>query len=131
MALRVWIVDDDLVSQFSTEYCIRQSNKDATVKSFDNAISCLDKFKECLAKGNDIPNIILLDIVMPQMDGWDFLSEVGKLVGWADKVNVYVLSSFAKSKDREYAKKHPLVRGYFDKPLSNISADKIFETVKV
>jgi len=67
---------------------------------------------------------------MPEMDGWEFLSEIQKLVGWEDKVSVYIISSFAKSKDRDLAKNHPLIRGYFDKPLSKICADKIFQSVK-
>jgi len=68
---------------------------------------------------------------MPEMDGWEFLSEIQKLVGWEDKVSVYIISSFAKSKDRDLAKNHPLIRGYFDKPLSKVSADKIFQSVKI
>lgn len=131
MAPTVWIIDDDLVSQFATEYCIRQANGTATVKSFDKASESLKSFADCIKKGNGIPHVILLDLVMPEMDGWEFLSEIEKMVGWEDKVNVYIISAFAKSKDRDLAKSHTLVQGYFDKPLSKVSADKIFSSVKV
>lgn len=131
MTPTVWIIDDDLVSQFATEYCIRQANNASSVKSFDNASESLVNLKECIKIGEGIPQIILLDLVMPEMDGWEFLREIQKLVGWEDKVSVYIISAFAKSKDRDLAKSHPLVRGYFDKPLSKGSADKIFESVKV
>jgi len=127
----VWIIDDDLVSQFATEYCIRQANGSATVKSFDKASESLKTFQDAIKKGEGMPQVILLDLVMPEMDGWAFLSELEKLVGWEGKVSVYIISAFAKSKDRDLAKNHPLVRGYFDKPLSNLSADKIFSSVKV
>ena len=131
MAPTVWIIDDDLVSQFATEYCIRQSSGASTVKSFDKASESLKSFEDCIRKGEGIPQVILLDLVMPEMDGWEFLSEIEKMVGWEEKVNVYILSAFAKSKDRDLAKSHPLVQGYFDKPLSKLSADKIFKSVKV
>jgi response regulator RpfG family c-di-GMP phosphodiesterase len=131
MTPTVWIIDDDLVSQFATEYCIRQANSMAIVKSFDKASESLKTFQECIANDKGIPQIILLDLVMPEMDGWKFLSEIEKMVGWEDKVNVYIISAFAKSKDRELAKSHRLVHGYFDKPLSKISADKIFSSVKI
>lgn len=127
----VWIIDDDLVSQFATEYCIRQANGNSTVKSFDMASESLKNFRDCITKGEGIPHVILLDLVMPEMDGWEFLSEIEKMVGWEDKVKVYIISAFAKSKDRDLAKSHPLVQGYFDKPLSKVSADKIFSAVKV
>jgi len=127
----VWIIDDDLVSQFATEYCIRQANGAAAVKSFDKASESLKTLQECMSQGKGIPHVILLDLVMPQMDGWEFLQEIQKLVGWQDKINVFILSAFAKSKDRDLAKKDPLVHGYFDKPLSKVSADKIFKSVKV
>ncbi|TMM56874.1 response regulator [Maribacter algarum] len=131
MAPTVWIIDDDLVSQFATEYCIRQANSSAIVKSFDKAPESLQTFQECIKQGKGMPQVILLDLVMPEMDGWEFLAEIEKLVGWEDKVSVYIISAFAKSKDRDLAKTHPLVRGYFDKPLSKVSADKIFSSVKV
>ena len=131
MALTVWIIDDDLVSQFATEYCIRQANSSAVVKSFDKASDSLRDFQECISKGSGIPQVILLDLVMPEMDGWDFLREIEKLVGWEDKVSVFIISAFAKSRDRDLAKNHPLVKGYFDKPLSNGSADTIFQSVTV
>lgn len=131
MGLTTWIIDDDLVSQFATEYSIQQSNKVSTVKSFDNASESLNCLKKCIETSKGIPHVILLDLVMPQMDGWEFLDEIKKIVGWEGKVNVYIISSFAKSKDRDLAKNHPLVQGYFDKPLSKVSVDKIFQEVKV
>lgn len=130
MTPTVWIIDDDLVSQFATEYCIRQANSSCTVKSFDKASESLKSFQDCITMGKRIPQVILLDLVMPEMDGWEFLAEIEKMVGWEDKVNVYIISAFAKSKDRDLAKSHPLVHGYFDKPLSKVSADKIFSSVK-
>lgn len=131
MAPIVWIIEDDLVSQFATEYCIQQANSAATVKSFDKASESLKNFQECVKKNDGIPQVILLDLIMPEMDGWEFLSEIQKMAGWEDKVHVYIISAFAKSKDRDLAKSHPLVQGYFDKPLSKVSADKIFSSVKV
>lgn len=131
MGLTAWIIDDDLVSQFATEYSIQQSNMVSTVKSFDKASESLASLKECINTSSGIPHVILLDLVMPEMNGWEFLDEIKKIVGWEGKVSVYIISAFAKSKDRDLAKNHPLVQGYFDKPLSKVSVDKIFQSVKV
>ena len=131
MGLTVWIIDDDLVSQFATEYSVQQSNQAVTIKSFDRASESLKNLVNCLERSNGVPNVILLDLVMPEMDGWEFLDQVAKLSGFENKINVFILSSFSKSKDRDLAKSHPLVQGYFDKPLSKISVEEIFQSVKV
>lgn len=131
MGLIVWIIDDDLVSQFATEYSIQQSNYATTIKSFDKVSESLESLKECISNATGIPHIILLDLVMPEMDGWEFLDQVEKMVGWKDKMNVYIISSFVNSKDRDLAKNHPLVQGYFDKPLTKINVEKMFQSVQI
>jgi putative two-component system response regulator len=40
---------------------------------------------------NEMPDIVLLDIMMPGMDGWDFLEKFRKLRG-AEKVPVIIFS---------------------------------------
>lgn len=131
MRLTAWIIDDDLVSQFATEYSVKQTNHEIISKSFDNASESLEALKECFVKSEGIPDIILLDLIMPEMDGWEFLDQVKNIADFEKNICVFVISSFAKSKDRDLAKKHPMVRGYYDKPLSKVSVDQIFQSLKV
>jgi response regulator RpfG family c-di-GMP phosphodiesterase len=131
MGLTVWIIDDDLVSQFATEYSVKQSNYEIVMKSFDRASESLKNLMKCIQTSEGIPDIILLDLVMPEMDGWEFLRQVERLVGFENKINVFIISSFSQSKDRDLAKIHPLVQGYFDKPLSKVSVAEIFQSIKV
>ncbi len=124
----VCIIDDDLVSQFATRYTIEQSNRNCKVISYDDAEEALTSFTDNLQSQKSLPNILLLDLVMPEMDGWAFLEKIEKLLGNDCHIEVYILSAFQNSKDRIRAKEHPMVRGYFDKPLSKINLDSIFET---
>jgi CheY-like chemotaxis protein len=124
----VCIIDDDLVSQFATRYTIEQSNKNCRVTSFDNAEEALESFKESLLTQKELPTILLLDLVMPVMDGWTMMEEIEKLLGHECHMQVYILSAFQNSKDRIHAKEHPMVRGFFDKPLSKNNLDIIFES---
>ena len=119
----IWIVDDDLVSRYATRYRIEQSKSGAIVCDFDTAQNALNEFSERLRDGDEFPNIIFLDLVMPDMDGWQFLDALQKTFGRLEGINIYVLSAFSNSKDRNLAKEHPLVKGHFDKPLSKMAVD--------
>lgn len=69
-------------------------------------------------------DIILLDLNMPDMNGWDFLEEYQKLA--SHKANVYILTSSLDTKDKLRSKEYEVVKGYFDKPLkSNYIAEII------
>lgn len=128
--MNIWIIDDDLVSQFATQYRIEQSKGSYCVRTYDKASDALKEIIAQLATNGELPDILLLDLVMPVMSGWEFLDELEKIYPVKKNIKVYVLSAFNNYKDRDLAKEHPLVHGFFDKPLSEINADKIIEAIK-
>src|SRR5680860_286183 len=121
----VWIIDDDLVSQFATNYRIGQSFKNCKVISHSSSLEGLAFLKECRYGNGRMPDILLLDLVMPGMDGWSFLKELKKMGGSAKKIEVYLLSAFNNSNDRSNAKGHPQIKGFFNKPLTRANVDRI------
>lgn len=64
------------------------------------------------------PNIIFLDVNMPIMNGWEFLSEYEKLPESA-RANtlVIMLTTSLNPDDRKRAEQNPLVNGFINKPL--------------
>lgn len=127
MVLNICIIDDDLVSQFATQYKLGQSDIPCTISTYDNAKEVLSILSIDPSK---MPDIILLDLVMPDMDGWEFLEEFEKMFKNVNGLKIYAISAFGNSKDRERIKNHPLVCGYFDKPLSKVNVDLIFNSFK-
>jgi len=121
----IWIIDDDLVSQFATNYRIEQSFENCQVIAHSGSLEGLAFLRECLHGNKRLPDILLLDLVMPGMDGWSFLKELKKMEGPAKKIEVYVLSAFNNSKDRSTAKGHPQIKGFFNKPLTRANVDRI------
>lgn len=124
--LIVWVIDDDLVSLFATRYGIEQSDGKCKVVDFDSGEMALKIFSDCLDHIDHAPDIILLDLVMPSMNGWEFLEKLDEIGNRPKKTDVYIISAFTNSKDRIKAKGHPSVMGYFDKPLSKESINRIF-----
>lgn len=125
MEWTVCIIDDDLVSQFASVYCIEQANANCKILTCESAQEGLDLFATRLNDKKALPDILFLDLVMPGMDGWEFLDKVKLITDGLQMMDIYILSAFANSKDRERAKHHPMIRGYFDKPLSKSILEKI------
>ena len=130
MKLTVCIIDDDLVSQFATRYCIQQSSGDFDILTSSSGEEGLSLCMELLEHKGELPDIIFLDLVMDGMDGWTFLENLQNIFKKNRLPKVYILSSFTNAKDRAIAKKHKLISGYVDKPLSRIYIEKILDQEK-
>lgn len=92
----------------------------------DSAEIGLKMYIDRVRERKGIPDIILLDLIMPNMDGWKFLEELGAVPDHPKRTDIYILSAFTNSKDRKRAMEHPFVKGYFDKPLSKNNVESIF-----
>ena len=126
MELTVCIIDDDMVSQFASSYCIEQSSVKCRIIMCDNAEMGLNLFSDLFQAGKDLPDILFLDLVMDGINGWEFLDTLKHSTQWPIRTDIYILSAFTNSKDRTRAKGHPMIQGYFDKPLSKDTLNRIF-----
>ena len=122
----VGVIDDDMVSQFATLYVIEQSKYPCKILNFDSAETALASFMETSSEGRPLPDIIILDLSMPGMNGWEFLEKYETLSNKDQKTEMYILSAFSNAKDRLKAKENPSIHGYFDKPLSKENLEQIF-----
>jgi CheY-like chemotaxis protein len=88
------------------------------LRFFETAKETLEFLKN--AKSDDLPEIIFLDIIMPGMDGFQFLEEFEKLGdGIVKQSKVVLLSTSDSFKDLNRANKNKLVRKFLNKPLTN------------
>ncbi|QLG44407.1 response regulator [Costertonia aggregata] len=121
----IYIIDDNLVSQFATRIVMEQSQIPCTVSCFDDGEAAFNALNAAFTNNSDIPDILLLDLNMPKMDGWEFLEKFKALEYDTDKIEIFIISSFTNSQDRNKTQENPHVAGYFEKPLSKGNLDKI------
>jgi CheY-like chemotaxis protein len=74
------IIDDSELDCFVTQKFLELSSKNLAIKTFQNAKHALEIIRENPNAGN-FPTIILLDLQMPFMNGFDFVEEFEKVPG--------------------------------------------------
>lgn len=122
------IVDDDEVFVFLTTKMIEQSKLVDLIKIFENGLDALLFLKENLNNIASLPDIILLDLSMPIMDGWQFLEEYVKINPVIGKtITIYICSSSISPDDIRRAKSINEVSDFIIKPMTK---DKLVEMIK-
>lgn len=118
--LTIWVIDDDPIYQIITNKMIKKSELFFNVLTFKNGKEAIDEFKNKLEKKDLLPNILLLDINMPVMDGWEFMDEMLELKNEIhEKINIYIVSSSIAIEDKNKSKKYPKIVDYLVKPINN------------
>ena len=104
----ILIIDDDDISNFATRKTLECYDLVEKVTVFDNPMEALDYLKTCKSQ----PDIILLDIKMPLMNGFQFIEEFKNI---DSNSIIFILSSSVYSKDKDKAKDCGI--NYMAKPL--------------
>ncbi len=73
------IVDDEPDQIFTIKTSIEDVREDFKIISANSGIECIEKLKK-----NEIPELILLDIMMPEMSGWEVLNIIRENPAWKD-----------------------------------------------
>ena len=73
----IWVIDDDPIYQIIINKTIQRFGLFSAISTFKNGKIALDALLQLLDNDTALPDIILLDINMPVMDGWEFMEELG------------------------------------------------------
>ena len=114
----VLMVDDDEIHLLTAELCLREEYEVFKTKSGDEAL-------KLLVKDKIVPDIILLDIIMPVMDGWDVF---GKIKGISILKNVPIL--FLTSADGEAERRKARDIGAVDYITKPFNVELLKSTIK-
>ena len=116
----IWIIDDDTIYQTIINKLIQKSGVFSTHSSFMNGKEAITTLNNTLGSNEDnIPDIILLDINMPIMDGWEFMEEIKRIKSKINKqIIIYIVSSSIAIEDKNKSKTFTDIIGYIPKPIS-------------
>jgi len=120
-AKKILLVDDDEAFNFLNRIAIQDSHLNCSfVEALDGkaALQYLQQNEEC-------PDVILLDVNMPVMDGFEFLEQFERQKKCNKVSKVYILTSSLRDEDRMKSLNNKYVKGYFDKPLNASHVKKI------
>lgn len=115
---KICVIDDDHMYQVIIKRLIMKIDADAKLMTFKNGADALDGFKTLLANDPLLCDVILLDINMPLMDGWQFLHAIENILpGIGNSIDIYVVSTSLDGRDKEKALADKNVKGYISKPI--------------
>lgn len=127
MAYRVMLVDDNENDLFFTRLALERCGVLLEITAFERAQDALAWLQT--EQGRDL-HLILLDINMPSMNGFEFLEAFSRLPEQLrGDTAIVMLSSSSDPKDKAGTFAFPVVQGYFIKPLSREDAARLVNMV--
>lgn len=114
MRLKVLIIDDDPIILVLHKSIAIRSGLCTEPLSFQNGKAAWDYL--CKNSSEEENYLLLLDIHMPLMNGWEFLDTVKSTPLW-QQMKIIVISSSIDARDHERARQYSQIIRYIEKPL--------------
>jgi CheY-like chemotaxis protein len=120
------LIDDNPADNYLHERAIRKAGAALHVEVYEEAEVAL----ECLRDGTSQPDLILLDLNMPGMDGWEFLEAFHQLPEERRQAPVMVmLTTSVNPADEERARANGILRGFCAKPLTQEACLELIQSM--
>ncbi len=125
---KVFIVDDDKIFHFIIRKLLAKQNPNVELVFFENGFDAIQRLRNKIGTGESFPDIILLDINMPVLDGWQFLDEFRVIKPQINRIpEIYLVSSSDNIADRDRARDYcEEVVDYYLKPMGEEQINRIF-----
>ncbi len=119
MVKTTFIIDDDAIYVYAIKRLISLRNFSENVLVFNNGKEAIDYFTNTPVADILYPDVILLDVRMPLMDGWSFLDAYANLTfEGSSEVDIFMVSSSIDPRDLEKASGFPIIKKYLFKPIN-------------
>jgi CheY-like chemotaxis protein len=113
------IIDDSQLDCFIGEKIIQNTGIFSSVKSYTRATEAYEVIKSSDPEATEAMTIIVLDIQMPVMNGFQFVEAFEQLPqDIQSKYAIFMFSSSINENDKNRLENHPCIRKFYGKPIS-------------
>jgi CheY-like chemotaxis protein len=113
--INILLVEDDTLDVMDARRTLDKMDILYKMRVAKNGEEALEYLSEVKQSGSDKPDIILLDVNMPKMNGIELLTNLRMIDDWKD-TKVFVITTSEEREDRELTERLG-VSGYIVKPL--------------
>ena len=115
---QVLLVDDNDTTNFYNEDVLEETGFFEEIKVFSNGQSVVDYFQSLKDGGLPLPELMFLDIKMPDYDGFEVLEELEQMLeDDMDDLKIFMLTTSSHKRDLEKFAKFVNAVEYVNKPL--------------
>lgn len=122
------IIDDDPILIYGVKRLMAEIDFCESLIIYQNGQDAIDGLNAISANGEKFPSVILLDLNMPIMNGWEFLEEFVKISNHnREKTIIYIISSSVDPRELERIKNYQVVNNYILKPISKEDLESVLD----
>lgn len=115
------LIDDNYIDNFVTRKILEGSNFAETITIVRSATEAINLLREGVVK----PDVIFLDVRMPQMGGFEFLEEYDKIKIDKSAIKVFMLSSSLDPLDMRKSTDNKYITQFIHKPLTQKALEEL------
>lgn len=119
MKKSVLIIDNDPIYRTISHKIIEKLDLAETIYVEKNGYTAIQFLTNLIENKSSVPQIILLDIEMPVMNGWEFMDEYCKFENiLLQEIDIFIVSSSISQVDKDKANTYSEIKGFISKPLT-------------
>lgn len=126
----ILLVDDDRATNFLNQRLLRKLGVAEDIRVCHNGAEAMEYLEKAAAGEGSTPRpeIILLDINMPLVNGWEFLDRYSNFsINYKKDIIIVMLTTSLRETDRKMAEQYQFVRDLVHKPLLPATVERIWE----
>ena len=116
---KIMAIEDSAIDQYVLGQMVKRSSFAEEVFMSSSAQEALTRLDKLTSNNEDMPELIFLDIHMPNMNGFAFLTELERKYGHIkDSMSVIILTTSLDPIDRTTSNSYSNIKMFLNKPLT-------------